>query len=166
VPATEMRTRTVAEPSAPVHRFRSSSNEFENFEWRTAWKARPRYLPFPSSSYLVRLILTIDYRCDNAQKNAELGRHLGINAQLMTPGFQKCRSLPLKNHLFTQKLQKNCSEWIVNSEPKLLWNRLFGGNLGKVGIVEFNFSSHWWVSVLLAHGDIGNCWICKSELLF
>jgi hypothetical protein len=35
---------------------------------------------------------------------------------------------------------KNGSDWIVNSEPQLLRNCLFGGNSGKVGIEEFKSS--------------------------
>jgi hypothetical protein len=58
----------------------------------------------------------------------------------------------------------DCQFWFLN--PQLLWNRLFGGNLGEMGIVEFNGSNDGWVNVLLAHGDIGNCWICKFKSLF
>ncbi len=39
------------------------------------------------------------------------------------------------------KTAKYCSDWIVNSAPQLLWNHVFGGNFGKVGIVEFNFQA-------------------------
>jgi hypothetical protein len=41
------------------------------------------------------------------EKTLELGRHLGIIAQLKTPGFQKCRSLTLSKHLFIRKLKKS-----------------------------------------------------------
>jgi hypothetical protein len=48
----------------------------------------------------------IDYRCDDEKNTLEFGRHLGIIAQLKTPGFQKCRSLTLSKHLFIRKLKK------------------------------------------------------------
>ncbi len=49
-----------------------------------------------------------------------------------------------------RKYKKSCADWIVNSEPKLLRNCRFGGNLDKVEIIEFDSSGNWWVSV---HGD-------------
>ncbi len=58
--------------------------------------------------------------------------------------------------LHSKTAKKICSNWIVDFEPQLLWTRPFDGNLGKLGIVEFSSWSNWWVSVLLAHGDVGN----------
>jgi hypothetical protein len=80
--------------------------------------------------------------------------------------FKNAGHCPLKTTCSLKNCKKNCSNWVVNSDPQLLWNCLFGGNLGNVEILEFNSSSNWWLSVLLAHGDIGNCWICKSKFLF
>ncbi len=51
-------------------------------------------------------VVPIDYRCDDESITLELGRHLGINAWLKTPGFQKCRPLTLSKHLFIRKLIK------------------------------------------------------------
>ncbi len=53
--------------------------------------------------------LIIDFRCDDENKTFELGQHLGIIAQLKTPGFQKCRPLTLSKHLFIRKLKKRFS---------------------------------------------------------
>jgi hypothetical protein len=47
--------------------------------------------------------ISIDYRCAMKKKTLQLGRYLGIIAQLKTPGFQKCRSLTLFRHLFIRK---------------------------------------------------------------
>jgi hypothetical protein len=59
---------------------------------------------FPCNS--VKLVILIDYRCDNEKLTFELGCHLGIIALLKTPGFQKCRPLTLSKHLFIRKLKK------------------------------------------------------------
>ncbi len=32
-----------------------------------------------------------------------------------------------------------------------------------IRIVDFQFLSSWWVSTLLAHGDLGNCWNCAVK---
>jgi hypothetical protein len=51
------------------------------------------------------------------KKTLELGRHLGIIAQLMTPGFQKCRSLTLSKHLFIRKLKKTILHGLSIPKP-------------------------------------------------
>jgi hypothetical protein len=66
------------------------------------------------------------------EKIAVLGQHVGINTYLMTPGFQNCLPLPLKKHLFTQKLL-DC-QFLTPTSLKLPF---FGGNLGEVEIVEY-----------------------------
>jgi hypothetical protein len=53
---------------------------------------------------------------------------------------------------------------LINSKPQLLWSPLFGGKLGKVGIVQFLLKK-FMISVLQVHGDIGNSLICKSIFL-
>jgi hypothetical protein len=47
-------------------------------------------------------------------------------------------------HLFTLKLQKKKTVQVGFSiqNPNLFEQRLFGGNLGKVGFVQFNSSSN------------------------
>jgi hypothetical protein len=65
----------------------------------------------------------------------------------MTPGFQKYWSLSDETlkatcSLRNSKRKKNCSDWIVSFEHQLLLNCFFGGNLGKVEILEFDTSSN------------------------
>ncbi len=77
----------------------------------------------------------------------------------------KFPAVALKIHSFTQTLQITVQIGLSILNPSF-WNRLFGVNLGKVGIVRLNSSINWWVSVVLEQEDVGNCWICKSEFLF
>jgi hypothetical protein len=65
------------------------------------------------SSYFAMLasflsIGTIDYRCDDEKKKLLSWGDIMVSLRtwLMTPGFQKCRSLTLSKHLFIRKLEK------------------------------------------------------------
>jgi hypothetical protein len=73
-----------------------------------SWKTLPLTVCQYASVYgNVTPTAAIDYRCDDDKKKIpEVGRHLGIIAQLKTPGFQKCRSLTLSKHLIVRKLKK------------------------------------------------------------
>ncbi len=51
--------------------------------------------------------------------------------------------------MFTRKLKKkNHPAWIVNPQTQLLRIRLFGILICRLGIVDFNLPSNWWVSQL------------------
>ncbi len=48
-------------------------------------------------------------------------------------------------HLQAQK--KNDPAWIVDPQPQLLKICLFGKYIRRLGIVNFNLSSNWWISL-------------------
>jgi hypothetical protein len=99
-----------------------------------------------------------------------------ISASGVTSFLFYCSLLYIKNALhcpkkpivFTQKLKKlfgmiDCQVSLqLLPDPDFCQIALFGGNLGKAGIVEFSSSRNLSVSLLLAHGAVGNCRICKS----
>ncbi len=96
---------------------------------------------------------------------------LGLDSRGRTTKNAYCRiyslgSKPpvrLRNSKKKKKLFRlDCRFWNTNFTEIAI----FGGNSGKVGIVQFNYSRNWWVSALLAHGVMGDCWFCKFESLF
>ncbi len=78
----------------------------------------------------------------------ELGRHLGIIALLKASGFQKCRSLTLSKHLFVLKLKKTILHGLSMPKPNFSEFAFFGKQICRLGIMDFNLPSNWWVSQL------------------
>jgi hypothetical protein len=59
--------------------------------------------------------------------------------------------MPYINHLQAlvhPQTQRNYPAWIVNLQPQLLRIRLFGKYICRLGTVDSNLPSNWWVSLL------------------
>jgi hypothetical protein len=72
-------------------------------------------------------------------------------------------SLPFKSQLFDKKPWKTVLTELSSSKPNFSKITLVTGILHKIGMVELNFSSNGWVSLLLKqrleHGNIRDSWL-------
>jgi hypothetical protein len=62
----------------------------------------------------------VDYRCDDAKEIAGLERHRGIECVAGDSRIPKMSIIAPYKALVHSETAKNCSDWIVNSEPQLL----------------------------------------------
>ncbi len=62
--------------------------------------------------------------------------------------IQKCRSLTLSKHLFIRKLKKTALHGLSSPNPNFSEFAFFGKYICRLGIVDFNLPSNWWVSLL------------------
>jgi hypothetical protein len=60
----------------------------------------------------------------------------------MTPGFQKCRSLPLSKHLFIRKVKKTILHGLPIPNPNFSEFAIFDKKICILGIVDFNLPSN------------------------
>jgi hypothetical protein len=92
-----------------------------------------------------REYLAIDYRCDHERKNTlEL-----IEATSWYHCVADHVIDPLQALLHPQTQKKNYPPWIVNPQPQLPGIHLFAGKqIWRLGIVDFNLPSNWWVCLL------------------
>jgi hypothetical protein len=97
--------------------------------------------------FIILLDKTIDYRCEK-KKLLSWDNILVSLRSWRLQGSEKCRSLTLSKHLFIRKLKKTILHRLSIPNPNFSEFAFFGKQICRLGIVDFNLPSNWWVSLL------------------